>query len=44
MMLTNFLLFKIGKFAVYIGPYRLAFDDLDDLDDLEQPIITEEDN
>lgn len=30
MMLTNFLLFKIGKIAIYIGPYRLAFNVIDE--------------
>lgn len=35
--MVNFLLFKIGKIAVYIGPYRLAFNDC------EEPIISEED-
>lgn len=28
--MTNFILFKIGKIAVYIGPYKLAFNDPDD--------------
>lgn len=25
--MTNFLLFKIGKVAIYIGPYELAFNE-----------------
>lgn len=25
--MVNFFLFKIGKLAVYIGPYKLAFND-----------------
>lgn len=29
-MMMNFLLFKLGKIAVYIGPYKLAFNDPDD--------------
>lgn len=36
--MTNYLLFKIGKIAVYIGPYRLAFNDV------EEPFISEEVN
>ena len=27
--MTNFFLFKIGKLAIYIGPYRLAFNEVD---------------
>lgn len=25
--MSNFLLFKIGKIAIYIGPYKLAFNE-----------------
>lgn len=28
--MSNFFLFKIGKLAIYIGPYRIAFNDPDD--------------
>lgn len=27
--MKNFLLFKIGKICIYIGPYELAFNDLE---------------
>lgn len=32
----NFILFKIGKFAFYFGPYKLAFNDPEDMVILEE--------
>lgn len=38
--MNNFLLFKLGKVCIYIGPYELAFNDPDvniyDLEDDEE--------
>lgn len=35
--MTNFFLFKIGKLAIYIGPYKLAFNECEAtiMDDME---------
>lgn len=42
--MTNFLLFKIGKLAIYIGPYKLAFNDCEAvlMDTFEESEMIEE--
>lgn len=34
--MKNFVLLKLGKLAVYIGPYKLAFNDPEDMVILEE--------